>query len=434
MELTASLFFEPNRAKNEYAQDFGRWIHEGLLDVAMPMIYISAQNDHLFDPYLASALSFKNQETGTRVAPTLASYLHMDPSRGGGVELTMEQILSAYNMGADGVGFYDYPAFFSAYNNSERQQIKALFDSLEPSLPPPPPPPGAPGNVLDDFEVDDGHFGWPYNTSPVTQTFGLSGATTIERVVGEAHRGEGSQLLNLVSDGGQNWQLRHNSGVDVVAHPDGNAPLPATGWVGFWLKTGDPNIKVQIGIDDPAGNTALERGAPLEVIADNQWHLYQWNLEDDSHWQPFAGGANGVIDAVLGTVTIDSIWFTGFGDAQIYLDTVSHNPNGALADSATPGDFNGDGVVDADDLPAWLDGFGTASNADYRRGDADGDGDVDGGDFLAWQRHQNAAPSPSAAAVPEPGGGRLAVLMTLTLATAGFARDRVRSPVAQWSL
>jgi uncharacterized lipoprotein YddW (UPF0748 family) len=403
MELTASTFFEPNRAKNEYAQDWGRWIDEGLLDVAMPMIYISAQNEHLFDPYLASALSFKNAATGTRVAPTIASYLHMNPSRGGGVALTLEQIQSSYDMGADGVGFYDYPAFFGAYSDGEREQIKTLLETLAPPPPPPPLPPGKPGVVLDDFEVDEGHFGWVYNTSPVSQTNGLSAATTIERVSATAQLGEASQTIHLVPEAaGGLWNLRHNSGIGVVANPAGNVPLEATGWVGFWLKTDDAGMKVQIGIDDPNGNTALERGVMLDVVADNQWHLYQWNLEDDDDWQAFAGGANGLIDAVSGFVSIDSIWLSGSGEAEVFLDTVSHNPAGPLT---AAGDFNQDGVVNGADLAAWSSGMGMAS-PEFENGDGNGDGAVDGSDFLLWQAtlglSNSRAGVAGVGAVPEP--------------------------------
>jgi autotransporter-associated beta strand protein len=203
-------------------------------------------------------------------------------------------------------------------------------------------PPGPGGNVIDDFEVDEGHFGWNYNLSPVSQTFGLASgpgnsAAPSDRITTE-HQGDGtaSQLLNLVVDatGNDAWQLRHNSGIgaNLAAQPAGNVPLAGTGYVGFWLKTDDMGITVRIGIDDPVGTntSALERGILKNVIADNQWHLYQWNFADPDDWEAFAGGANGAIDAANGFVTIDSIWFAGNGNAQIYLDNVMHNPNGPI--------------------------------------------------------------------------------------------------------
>jgi GH25 family lysozyme M1 (1,4-beta-N-acetylmuramidase) len=276
-----------------------------------------------------------------------------------------------------------------------------------------PPDPSAVYSV-DDFEVDEGHFAWPYNYSPSSQTFGLTAATTIERVASE-HQGEGvaSQLLDLVSSSA-NWQLRHNSGIGagLAAKPEGNTPLDAIGFVGLWLKTDDEGITVRLGIDDPVGgNTALERGAALDVVADNQWHLYQWDLEDESVWEAFAGGANGAIDAEMGTVTIDSIWFAGIGNAQIYLDTISHNPDGAIPDIVIPGDYNRDGHVDAEDYEAWRNSFGDSGLAD-----GNADGTVNAADFVIWRSAMSSAGAGAAAmsaAVPEPSA-------LLLLATAGL--------------
>ena len=220
------------------------------------------------------------------------------------------------------------------------------------SIPPPLPPPG---DVLDNFEVNEGHFGWDYNNA--TQTTGLAATTTIDRVTTEHQgTGTGSQLLNLVASGAGAWTLRHNSGIgtNLAAEPAGNVKFEATGYVGFWLKTDDAGITVRIGIDDPVdGNTALERGYAQSIIADNQWHLYQWNLENATHWDAYSGGADGDIDAPSGKVTIDSIWFIGLGNAQIYLDNVSHNALGLLAAAAIAGDYNGDGVVNVADYKMW---------------------------------------------------------------------------------
>lgn len=279
----------------------------------------------------------------------------------------------------------------------------------------PPPPPG-PGNVIDDFEVDEGHFGWPYNASPVSQTFGLSGATTIDRVTTEAQTGIGSQELNLVSDGSASWQLRHNSGIGTIAAPAGNAPLEATGYVGFWLKTDDPGISVRLALDDPVGNTAIERGLAQDVIADNEWHLYQWNLEDDSQWTAFAGGANGVIDAVGGVVTIDSIFFAGSGNAQIFMDNVSHNPEAMLAAATVPGDYNGDGMVDEADYSKWRLSMGQTVLAGTEA-DGNGDGLVNAADFVFWRDRNGTNGSglalASKAAVPEPASWILLLLAGL---------------------
>jgi autotransporter-associated beta strand protein len=206
------------------------------------------------------------------------------------------------------------------------------------------PPVSGPGNVLDDFEIDEGHFHWAYNQSPVSQTFGLAASTTIDRDMTESEgASDASQRLNLVSDGSASWQIRHNSGTTTSAAPASNVPLESAGYIGFWLKTDDPGITVRIALDDPG---TADRGTPKSVIADNEWHLYQWYLEDDAQWNGWVTGDGSILGA---TVTIDSIFFNGSGNAQIYLDTVSHNPLGLLVAAPIPGDYNSDGVVDEAD-------------------------------------------------------------------------------------
>jgi len=381
MEYSASVWRDPDIGENDYLQDYRTWMENDYLDVVMPMLYLSASNDHLFDPNLLNTLGIASN---SRVVPTLASYLHTDPG-GGGAALTISQIERAYNFGADGVNFYDFPAYFDDYSVGDRQAIKSFFDSIGD------PPVGTPGDVIDDFEIDEGHFHWPYNQSPVSQTFGLSAATTIDRVTNEAQAGIASQELNLVDDGAGVWQLRHDSGIATAASPASNVALDATGSIGFWLKTDDPGLSVQIAVDDPG---TADRGFLQNIIADGDWHLYQWDLENDNQWTGWVGG-NGVIDGP--TVTIDSIFFYGDGDATIYLDTVSHNPEGALG-APLPGDFNGDGDVDDGDLTQWQAEYGLNADAD-----ADDDGDSDGFDFLAWQQNFTGSSALAAtSAVPEP--------------------------------
>jgi uncharacterized lipoprotein YddW (UPF0748 family) len=435
IDLSASVWRDPDVGKNDYMQDYRTWIQQELLDVAMPMIYLSASNDGTyFNANLANTLNAKySSGSSTKIAPNLASYLHV-AANGGGVALTLSQMQRAYDGfglgGTDGVGFYDFPAFFNGYTAGERQQIKDFFDAID--SPPQPPPPAGPGSVLDDFEVNQGHFGWFYGFSPQTVGFDESNpnATSVSRVVGE-HQGLGigSQLLNLVpdvSDGNASWELRHNSGIGTIAHPDGNVHLAPTGWVGFWLKTDDAGAgSVQIWVDDPvaAGATAIERGVSQQIIADNQWHLYQWNLEDDNHWGPFNTGTNGEIDAVNGFISIDSIWITGSGNVQLYLDNVSHNPTSMLA-ALVPGDFDRDGDIDLDDFDVLQEGSGGPVHPGSG-GDGNNDGIIDAADYVLWMKHYSAAllvgsgnsdANSLEASVPEPHAGLLIIIASLALA------------------
>ena len=72
-------------------------------------------------------------------------------------------------------------------------------------------------------------------------------------------------------------------------------------------------------------------------------------------------------------------------------------------------DFNGDGIVDANDFDIWSTHYGTTEGASRSVGDANGDGKVDGADFMLWQR-QLSAQNSSTAVVPEPAGGLSALI------------------------
>ncbi len=415
IDYSASVWRDPDVGEADYLQDYRTWLENDLLDIVMPMIYLNESNDHLFNPNLLNSL---NVPSNSRVVPTIGTYLHT--ATDGGPELTVSQLQRANQLGADGAAFYGYSALFNdSLATARREAITEFYESLVPV-------PGQPGNVIDDFEIDEGHFRWPYNQSPVSQTFGLSSETTIDRTTDAAQRGIASQRLDLVASGASDWQIRHNSGLASPASPASNAPLAATGYVGFWLKTTDANVDVRIAIDDPFGanTSALEIGFWQDVVADGEWRLYQWNLEDANHWDAFAGGADGAISADI--VSIDSIFFRGTGDVEIFLDTVSHNPAGPLAAAPLPGDFNADGSVDGTDLTVWKDHFGTTSGATPAEGDATGDGAVDGADFLTWQRHLGAASlvagTAAAAAIPEPNAATLTLLAGL--ASLGCRRSR----------
>ncbi len=231
--------------------------------------------------------------------------------------------------------------------------------------------------------------------------------STAERSANESHSGDYSQLLDITYDesSGTDFLVRHVSGARYsdyggssnAAARVANLQFESIGAVGFWLKTDDAGLQVSMAIDDPDTG---DRGRLKNVLADNQWHKYQWFLAEESEWEAWIAAGDGQIDGE--NVTIDSIQFLGSSDAQIYLDDVFWDPRATYM-AAIPGDFDGNQIVDADDLAIWQLGLGTAAGAGIPHGDADDDADVDGIDFLVWQQNFGATSMTiTAASVPEP--------------------------------
>lgn len=95
----------------------------------------------------------------------------------------------------------------------------------------------------------------------------------------------------------------------------------------------------------------------------------------------------------------------------------------AFNDVNLPGDFNGDGVVDATDLEFWSKSFG--QNGNFIHADGDADGDVDAADYLLWQRNLRNSLTP--VSVPEPNPALLVVLSgTCLVAVRRGSRSRPR--------
>ncbi|MEN0110830.1 MAG: choice-of-anchor Q domain-containing protein, partial [Planctomycetota bacterium] len=122
-------------------------------------------------------------------------------------------------------------------------------------------------------------------------------------------------------------------------------------------------------------------------------------------------------------------------DAIVFstADSLSDTQLDALFDAVetVPGDYNGDGAVDAADYTRWRDAQGTADAA----ADGDGSGAVEAGDYAFWAaRYGTASPEPLATIVPEPSIAAL-VAMVLTLKPLEPGRrtpgaSSVRSPVS----
>src|SRR5690606_32701537 len=144
--------------------------------------------------------------------------------------------------------------------------------------------------------------------------------------------------------------------------------------VGFWMMTETEGLAVSIALDDPGTG---DRGFFQSLIADGQWHRYEWFVDRTEDLQPWPGvGGNGQIDGQL--ISLDSIQIIGATDAVVYLDDVFWNPQATFSPRFR-GDFNADGRVDAADYTLWRNSLG--SNGSGLAADANDDGTVDATDY-----------------------------------------------------
>jgi hypothetical protein len=191
--------------------------------------------------------------------------------------------------------------------------------------------------VLDDFEAGKGHFNAGITSSGTTKNVDEKSSAMIDDAA--AHDGKASLRLDVrsTSDAAQQGMiLRVLSG---AGNPDqnlvGEKTLGNDGYIGFWLRAEPGNsgpLFVTIFVDDAgADGIGTERGDLREVKADGQWHLFQWNVNEDGRWSNIANG-NGVIDGA--NLTLDSIVFStskdmkggGAFDGRLWIDAVIYSP------------------------------------------------------------------------------------------------------------
>ena len=191
--------------------------------------------------------------------------------------------------------------------------------------------------VFDDFNINEGHFASDPNTSGSSLNDEASSVadriTTDDPLEGGAHQ---QLILNWVdnADAGTNLQIRHLSGGATPANNTSFTTSAAEdGWIGFYLKTTTSGWTAQIWIEGPENNG----GVPKSVIADGAWHLYEWNLDDETGgadgWGAVAGIVAGDADVQAGSYTIDSIILRDgtTPSSTMYLDFVAKSDSGSVA-------------------------------------------------------------------------------------------------------
>ena len=202
--------------------------------------------------------------------------------------------------------------------------------------------------IFDNFNVDEGHFGYAPSFSGTS--VGEDPTSTADRDTTVAFEGAASQKLVLVHDATTTpLRIRHISGGPPYtsangASPAGNAGFAFTtgagedGFIGFWLRTTAQGWQVSLNLDGP-GNTAAEMdgSSSVAVNGDGQWHLYEWDLDSATQWGavPSIGGGHGG-SVANGSHTIDSIYFrdldgTPGPTAEFHLDFVAKSDSGSIA-------------------------------------------------------------------------------------------------------
>lgn len=172
--------------------------------------------------------------------------------------------------------------------------------------------------LLDNFEVSAGHF----DRSPTYSgsTSGISVTSSAARTTAQSFNSSTGSLQVILKDepsSSNNWFVRLLSGSGIAAN---NVPIDNDYTIGFWAKTSSASAGAQISLLVRDEGT-LEKGIMVNVINDGNWHLYKWDLNDNSQWTAFTG--NGQINGTQ--VTLDAIVFTANNaspDWTIYIDDV----------------------------------------------------------------------------------------------------------------
>lgn len=311
LELSAAVWRDYIIGGNDYQQFANEWVESGAVNNAMPMIYTT--NDSLFRQ---NVLLWKSLNPDSAISFGLGTYLHNDADQ------TLRQLRMAQYLGGNGFTTFSYNDLYDGGSLSAiGQAVKTFNEELaareDHNLP------------ISYFEDDEGYFGYSPTLSGSNQ--GITDATA-DLSTEAAYTGLQSQKITIDGDA-NGWFLRHvaGDGVNPVASPSSNQELIADGSIGFWLMTEDEGLSVRVAVDDVEGTA--ERGIELPIIADGEWHLYEWDLDNDLEWEGWVNG-DGLIEGQ--TVTLDSIQFFGAGDATFYLDKVAFNPFGSLATIPEP--------------------------------------------------------------------------------------------------
>jgi hypothetical protein len=190
-----------------------------------------------------------------------------------------------------------------------------------------------------DFNVNLGTFNSTATASG--STAGIATSSTSTRVTTNPFEGAGCNQLVFITNGAATVRIRHLSGGGTPANNTAFITSGDTdGWIGFYLKTTNAGWDVQIWLEGASNNGSIRK----QIIADGQWHLYEWDLDntagDADGWGDITSIIGGSPTVADGSHTIDSILFRNLNppaplESQtnvIFLDFVVKTDSGSIAD------------------------------------------------------------------------------------------------------
>jgi hypothetical protein len=188
--------------------------------------------------------------------------------------------------------------------------------------------------IFDDFNINEGHFNLAPSFSGSNLNIAASSTADRDTTAGASVEGLGFEhMVFNPTTAGSAARVRFLSGSGT---PSSNTAFTTSaggvdGFIGFYLKTSTAGWTAQIALDGPLPD--LQGGVPKTIIADGEWHLYEWDLDAAAQWTSVASiGGNTTFEQ--GTQTIDSIVFrhtAAPSSSAIELDFVAKSDSGSIA-------------------------------------------------------------------------------------------------------
>ena len=290
------------------------------------------------------------------------------------------------------------------------------------------------GLINGDLEDLSGTFpnGWALTRPAITQHEGLGGTTTGLYLKKQADGG-GRVTQTLLASPGPEWELEllfamedpgdsnarglnliinndpNNGNLNLRVNGDGSVQTVTSGPT-TWFDVANLSNAVQFSVD---GNADGDFSDPEDTLNVHRLLLRGNYSTASPEYTVFLSAANSTDLTLSGTA---SNWFTAAPGEGASIGTLSISAQSSggsyLVDQVilrslgtVPGDYNGDGLVNAADYALWRDTNGNTVAAGTAA-DGDGSGTVDEGDYDFWVRNfgNNGGGSASnqAGNVPEP--------------------------------